>query len=95
MSDLPGQPLHSGIVYGVTSLPREEASPERLIALVRGHREIENSLHHIRDVVFGEDKSTIRKAAAPKVMATLRNRVTNIFRLTKQPAIAKALPHFS
>ena len=95
MSDLHGQHLRSEVVYGVTSLSREKASPERLLALVRGHWEIENSLHYIRDVVFGEDKSTTRKGAAPRVMATLRNLVTNIFRLTKRTAIAEALRHFS
>jgi hypothetical protein len=38
------------VVYLITPLTREEASPERLIELVRGHWGIENSSHYVRDV---------------------------------------------
>ena len=43
------------IVYFVTSLTREQASPERLLTLAREHCAIENKLHYARDVSLGED----------------------------------------
>jgi hypothetical protein len=64
---------HRETVYGVTSLPPAQASPARLLALVRAHWTIENRLHWVRDVTFDEDRSQIRRGAGPQVMATLRN----------------------
>ena len=60
-------------VYGVTSLPPAQASPARLLALVRAHWTIEHRLHWVRDVPFDEDRSQIRHGAGPQGMATLRN----------------------
>lgn len=45
--------------YLVTSLPPEEASVQRLMQLRRGHWRIENSLHYVKDVTMGEDRSLI------------------------------------
>lgn len=61
------------IVYAITSLSREQAGPEALLALVRDHWSIENRLHWRRDVLLGEDASRIRSGAAPQAMAILRN----------------------
>lgn len=61
------------IVYLITSLSPNQASPFRLLELVRGHRHIENSLHNVRDATFGEDRSRIHSGQAPEVMAALRN----------------------
>ena len=68
---------------GIVSLP-EEILGERHVAeatnaYIRGHWGIETRLHKQRDVVFGEDKSMIRKGHAPQTMAILRNIVTSIF----------------
>ncbi len=38
------------IAYGITSLSRDRADAEKLMALTRGHWGIENRLHHVRDV---------------------------------------------
>jgi predicted transposase YbfD/YdcC len=67
-------------VYAITSLSPEKASPQQLLELNRGHWSIENQLHYVRDVAFGEDRSQIRSGNAPQVMATLRNLVIGIFR---------------
>ena len=40
--------------YGITSLCAEEAGPERLLHLMRGHWGIENGLFHVKDDGFGE-----------------------------------------
>ena len=77
--------------YLVTSLVG--VSAERLYALARGHWGIENRLHWVRDVTFDEDRSQVRTGNAPQVMATLRNTVISLLRLTGATSIAKALRH--
>lgn len=48
------------IVYGVTSLSREQASAAQVLELIRGHWQIENKSHWVRDVTFDEDRLIIR-----------------------------------
>ncbi len=59
------------IAYGVTSLTAEAASPQRLLALNRGHWTIE-ATHHILDWSFDEDRSRIRTGHGPENMTLLR-----------------------
>lgn len=61
------------VVYAVTSLSRERAGPETLLALARQHWAIENRLHWRRDVTLREDASHVRSGAAPQALAALRN----------------------
>jgi len=65
---------------GVTSLPAMIAIPERLLTLKRGHWIMENSLHYVKDVTMGEDKSTVHTGNGPKIMAALRNTVVSLLR---------------
>ena len=78
--------------YAVTSLD-ERVGPEHLLRHLRGHWGIENRLHYVRDVTFGEDASLVRKGAAPEVMAALRNVVLAILRRAGWENIAAALRH--
>jgi hypothetical protein len=48
------------VVYLITTLTREQASPQRLLELVRGQWCIENRSHYVRDVTFQEDRSRLR-----------------------------------
>ena len=66
-----------------------------MLALVRGHWRIENSVHHVRDVTFGEDASTIRSGAAPRVMAALRNAVLGLLHCRRWRNCAAALRHYA
>jgi predicted transposase YbfD/YdcC len=59
------------VVYLVTS--DRDAGPATLAAWARGHWEIENRLHWVRDVTYQEDKSLVRTGNAPRVMASLRS----------------------
>ncbi|WP_258037245.1 MULTISPECIES: ISAs1 family transposase [unclassified Streptomyces] len=76
-------------VYAVTSLDTHQASPADLGGYVRGHWGIENSNHHVRDVVFAEDASTVHTGSAPRAMAALRNLAIGRLRLLGADNIAK------
>lgn len=67
-----GKPYEE-VVHGITSLPPEKADASRLLELVRGHWQIENGLHYVRDVTLGEDACRVRRGSAPQVLAALRN----------------------
>lgn len=67
-------------VLYVTSLHAAQAGPADLLAYARGHWKVEH-LHWLRDVVWHEDKSTIRTGNAPQVMSALTNLVITLFRL--------------
>jgi predicted transposase YbfD/YdcC len=83
-------------VYYITSLSRSRVGPEHLLDLVRGHwGAIENRLHYVRDVVLGEDASTIRTGHAPHNLATLRNTALNWLRLGGQHQITATLRRFA
>jgi predicted transposase YbfD/YdcC len=78
------------VVYGVTSLRPERATPERLLTLVRGPWEIENKSHWVRDVTFDEDRSQVRCGNLPQVMAALRNTAIGLLRSAGYLNIAAA-----
>ena len=61
------------VVHGITSLPPEVATAADLLAAVRSHWAIENQLHYVRDVVFGEDACRVRTGSGPQTLAALRN----------------------
>lgn len=90
VKNLDGTGRHHEIAYGITSLPPEEAGAERLGRLIRGHWSIE-SLHWIRDVVYDEDRSQVRRGSAPQAMATLRNFAISLLRRLGVASIAQAL----
>ena len=57
--------------YAITSLTPQAASPQRLLALNRGHWTIE-AMHHVLDWSFDEDRSRIRTGHGPQNMTRLR-----------------------
>jgi predicted transposase YbfD/YdcC len=81
----------AGVVYLITS--DGDADPATLAAWVRGHWEIENKLHWVRDVTYQEDKSLVRTGNAPRVMASLRNLAISILRMDGHSNIAAANRH--
>jgi predicted transposase YbfD/YdcC len=78
----------------VTSLDTRWAAPD-LLALVRGHWRIENTLHYVRDVTLGEDASSVRSGAAPRVMAALRSVMLGLLHQRRWGNIAAALRHYA
>ncbi|MGH2509409.1 MAG: transposase [Ktedonobacteraceae bacterium] len=83
------------IVYLITTLPPHLASLRRLLDLVRGHWCIENSLHYVRDVTFGEDRSRFRSGQAPQIMAASRNLAITLMHRAGQFQIAATRRYFS
>jgi predicted transposase YbfD/YdcC len=81
--------------YALTSLSSKKASAPDLLRLVRGHWLIENRLHYVRDVTFGEDANQTRTKSAPQVLAALRNVVLNLLRAAGYANMAAALRQFA
>lgn len=75
--------------YAVTSLDAHQAGPADLATAIRGHWGIENSSHHIRDVTFAEDTSTVHTDTAPRAMATHRNLAIGVLKALGADNIAK------
>jgi predicted transposase YbfD/YdcC len=57
--------------YAITSLTITQASPARLAAIIRGHWGIEDRLRWVRDMDFDQDRSQVRAASGPRIMASL------------------------
>ncbi len=77
--------------YAVTSLTVTQATYAQLAAIIRGHWGIEDRLHWVRDLDWDEDRSQVRTAAGPHIMASLRNLAITILRLAGAASIAAAL----
>jgi predicted transposase YbfD/YdcC len=75
-------------VYAVTSLDAHQTTPANLATAVRGHWSIE-ALHHVRDVTFAEDASTLRTGTAPRAMAAFRNLAIGLLKSRGADNIAK------
>lgn len=83
------------VVYLITPLTPSEASPRRLLELVRGHWSIENSSHYVRDVTFQEDRSRLRTGSAPQIVAALRNLAITLIHRSGSSQIAATRRHFA
>lgn len=70
--------LQEQVVYGCTSLSREEITPRKLLTLIRSYWGIENGLHYRRDVTLCEDRTRMTKVNAGRVMACLNNLVIGL-----------------
>jgi predicted transposase YbfD/YdcC len=85
----------TSVSFAITDLSREQANTEQLEALWRGHWAIENKLHYVRDVTFGEDAGQIHTGNAPHSLAILRNALLSLLRLLGWTNIAQALRYFA
>ena len=77
--------------YAITSLGGGRAEAGALMRRWRIHWHIENGLHWVRDVTFGEDESQIHKGQAPEVFTLLRNAAVSLLSTTRTPSIAAAV----
>jgi len=78
--ELPNGRQEVETVWLITSLPPEQASPERLLGLARQYWSIENGTHHRLDVSSAEDRCRVRHPVAATVLGILRRAVQGEYR---------------
>lgn len=79
----------------MTSLSAEDCAPQHLMPLIRQHWHIENRLHYVRDVTFGEDDCTIRHTKRQRILACLNKVVIGLLRRTAFTYVPEARRFFS
>jgi predicted transposase YbfD/YdcC len=82
-------------VFGITSLPAEQADARRLLAINRGYWGIENGLHYRRDVTLKEDRTRVKIGQAPRMMAILNNLVLGLIAHNGDRFVPEARRRFS
>jgi predicted transposase YbfD/YdcC len=83
------------VVYGLTSLSPERASPKKLLALVRQYWEIETGLHYRRDVTLKEDATRLTLGYAGHNMAILNNAIIGLCLQNGYQNLAQARRRFN
>lgn len=89
------RPATLEVVYGITSLDAQNASPDDLLALIRRHWAIENQLHYVRDVSLHEDACHLKSPHAQRIMAILNNLVVALLSRTPFSFLPDAQRFFS
>lgn len=82
------------VSYAVTSLPWSTTSAATLEGSWRGHWMIENRVHHVCDVTFGEDRHQAWRGQTPQALAAIRNAFINLVREQGWTLIPDALRHY-
>lgn len=83
------------VAYGITSLRPVDAGGARLLQLNRNHWSIENNLHRVRDVAFGEDACRVRCGSGPQVLAATRNALIHLLESAKVASVAATPRRFA
>jgi predicted transposase YbfD/YdcC len=83
------------IVYGVTSLSAEQASPTQLLQMLRSYWHIENRLHYPRDVTLHEDHTRFKSRTAAHNMAIINNLVLALIAKSHFPFVPVARRFFA
>jgi predicted transposase YbfD/YdcC len=91
----PLAPAQTAVTYAVTSLSRQQATPEQLESLWRGHWCIENRNHYVRDETLGEDRCQVFAAQAPRALAALRSAILTLLRTQTWQCVPQALRHYA
>src|SRR5215210_3205829 len=81
--------------YGITSLPADVSDAAHLAALKRGHWQVENGLHYVKDVTLGEDASQMHVGNGADVFAIVRNIAISLLRRAGHRDIAAQLRRYS
>lgn len=83
-------------VYGITSLAWERAGASEILALNRGHWQIENRVHYVRDTGYDEDRNRVREGALRRNLSCLANAAISIIRLDGRfPYLPQAHRHYA
>lgn len=81
--------------YGVTSLPRSQASPAKVLNVRRQHWLVETGLHYRRDVTFHEDATRMTIGSAGRILATIHNLVLGLIKRAGYKNAAQARRFFA
>jgi predicted transposase YbfD/YdcC len=76
--------------YGLTSLCAKQANAPAVLRLWRQHWHIENDVHWVKDVVFGEDRSRARTGTLPLALSLFRQLAIALLRLAEFEGITAA-----
>jgi hypothetical protein len=87
--------MTTSATYALTSVPARRAPAAVLEQLWREHWVIENRVHYVRDVTFGEDAHQMHTGHAPQVLAVVRNALLDQLRAAGWTNMAAALRHYS
>jgi predicted transposase YbfD/YdcC len=68
--------------YFITSLDPATTTPQQLLKHVRGHWQVENSLHYVKDRWWDEDRHWSRRPGLAERLASLANVALSLLRLT-------------
>jgi predicted transposase YbfD/YdcC len=79
------------IAYGLTSRPPEQADPQRVLKVNRGHWTIENSCHYILDWNYDEDRSRIRTGYGPENITRLRRFAIGVIKSRGTRSVAQTM----
>lgn len=82
------------VTYGLVSMRPEEAGAAEIERLWRGHWTIENRLHYVRDVTFGEDAGQAAQGSTAHALAALRNGLLKLIRHGQWRSVPDALAYF-
>lgn len=82
------------VEFGITSLPRDQASPAKVLQLRRKHWFIETGLHYRRDVTFREDATRMTIGPSGRILATVHNLVIGLIKRAGYDNAAKARRYY-
>lgn len=83
------------VVYGLTSLSREQVGCHQLLELSRAYWQIENGLHYRRDVTLNEDATRMTNPTQAEAIAIINNLVVALFQRSAFQYLPEARRHFN
>lgn len=87
--------IGTDIAYAVTSLSPEQASPKRLLKLLRDHWTIENGQHYRRDRTQDEDRCQVHETRSARNLSLFRSLAICLFEQQRGRSDGKkSLPDF-
>ncbi|GCE29230.1 hypothetical protein KDA_47140 [Dictyobacter alpinus] len=83
------------VVYGLTTLSREQCSIQRLFRMIRAHWAVENRFHGRRDVTLGEDRCGVRVPPVAQMLVVLNSLVLSLMDLHQVSNVARQIRRFA
>jgi hypothetical protein len=79
------------VAYAISSLPPQRADAATLLRYWRAHWQIENGLHWVRDVTFGEDACQVFTGRVAEALTILRNAALPLLCTLRRSSVAAAM----